>query len=158
MSIPLRTALATLVTTAALVASPSLAGAASAAAESAQATQLQQRVNNYLATHPGTHRFSANKIAIPGGSLTLTAPGSNVAAPACSNGHLCIQDGTGARYDYYYCGLYDFNGIGDGTFNNNQTSGTVARFYNSDGSLRWTNTAKDTGTASWTPVYRIRPC
>ncbi|MFF8592770.1 hypothetical protein ACF061_15215 [Streptomyces sp. NPDC015220] len=38
------------------------------------------------------------------------------------------------------------------------TSGTVAKFHNSNGSLRWTNTAKDTGTASWTPVYQIRPC
>lgn len=154
MSIPLRTALATLATTAALVVSP-MAGAASA---SAQVTQLQQRVDTYLATHPGTHQLSENEIAIPGGSLTLAAPGSNVAAPACSSGHLCIVDGTGARYDYYYCGLYNFNGVGDGTFNNNQTSGTVAKFYNSDGTLRWTNTAKDTGTASWTPVYKIRPC
>ncbi|MFI0240494.1 hypothetical protein [Streptomyces sp. NPDC016845] len=49
-------------------------------------------------------------------------------------------------------------GIGDGEFNNNQTSGTRARFYNSNGTERWSNVAKDTGTASWTPVYHIRPC
>ncbi|MEU6539019.1 hypothetical protein [Streptomyces sp. NPDC047000] len=155
-----RKAVAALAAAAALALSPALTGTASAASGAVQATQLQLQVNSYLATHPGTHQISANKIAIPGGSVTLAAAGTNTVSPAisCGSGHLCIQDGTGATYDYYYCGYYSFDGVGDGTFNNNQTSGTVAKFYNSDGSLRWTNTAKDTGTASWTPVYYIRPC
>lgn len=79
-------------------------------------------------------------------------------ALACNHGHLCIVDGRGYNYDYYRCGYYDFNGVGDGTFNNNQTSGTRARFYNQNGSERLSNVAKDTGTASWTPVFHIRPC
>ena len=155
---PSRGALAAVAAVAALVASPALAGAASASAPAAN--RLQQKVDGYLAAHPGTRQISANRIAIPGGSLTFAAPGSDAASPAlsCGSGHLCIKDGTGETYDYYYCGYYSFDGVGDGTFNNNQTSGTVAKFYNSDGSLRWTDTAKDTGTASWTPVYYIRPC
>jgi hypothetical protein len=132
----------------------------------AQAAELQQQVDAYLAAHPGARQVSANRLATEGGAVTLPAPGqsqvrdlaSPEAAVACAHGHLCIVDGRGRHYDYYRCGRYSFDGIGDGTFNNNQTSGTVARFYNSDGSLRWTNRAKDTGTASWTPVFYIRPC
>jgi len=158
-----RKTLSTVAAAAALLVCPALAGAASAAPSSGHTDHLQQRVDHYLAAHPGSHQISADKIAIRGGVLTL-APAhrstATTASPAlsCASGHLCIQDGLGDVYDFYYCGYYDFDGVGDGTFNNNQTSGTVAKFYNSDGSLRWTNTAKDTGTASWTPVYHIRPC
>ncbi|MFC8509852.1 hypothetical protein ACFU3J_29530 [Streptomyces sp. NPDC057411] len=131
-----------------------------------QAGQLQRQVDAVLAQEPGARQTSANAFAIPGGTLTLPVPGrtetrdlaSPDAALACNDGHLCIRDGRGVNYDYYRCGYYDFNGIGDGTFNNNQTPGTRARFYNSDGSERWSNVAKDSGTASWTPVYHIRPC
>lgn len=131
-----------------------------------QAGQLQRQVDAVLAQDPQARQTSANTLAIPGGTITIPAPGQsetrNLASPstalACNNGHLCITDGRGVNYDYYRCGYYDFNGIGNGTFNNNQTSGTRARFYNSDGSERWSNVAKDSGTASWTPVYHIRPC
>jgi hypothetical protein len=151
------------VATVALVAGQLFMGSASAAPAmtDAQTAQLQTRVAAYTATHPAAHRISANTLAIPGGTVTLAVPGSTThsdLAISCGSGHLCIRDGYNDYYDYYYCGYYQFTGLGDGVFNNNQTSGTVAKFYNSDGSLRWTNTAKDTGTASWTPVYYIRPC
>ncbi|MCX5198586.1 hypothetical protein OOK31_32660 [Streptomyces sp. NBC_00249] len=131
-----------------------------------QATQLQQRVDDVLAKDPQARQVSANKLTTAGGTLVLAAPGQtdtrDLAAPgtalACANGHLCITDGRGNNYDYYRCGYYDFYGIGDGTFNNNQTSGTRARFYNENGTERWSNVAKSTGTASWTPVFHIRPC
>ncbi|MFE2696377.1 SH3 domain-containing protein [Streptomyces mirabilis] len=133
----------------------------------AQAAQLQQKVDGYVSGNPAARQISANKLKIPGGSLTLPAPGqkkardlaSSAAAPACASGHLCILDGRGYFYDYYECGLeYPFDGIGDGTFNNNQTWFTKAYFLNSDHSTRWTNTAKDSGTASWTPVFYIIAC
>lgn len=126
-----------------------------------QVTQLQTKVATYQATHPDARRLDANTLTMPGGTVSFTVPGSTPHGSlmiSCTSGHLCIQDGWGGHYDYYYCGYYSFTGGGDGVFNNNQTSGTVAKFYNSDGSLRWTDTAKDTGTASWTPVYYIRPC
>ncbi len=167
---------------AALVVGPALSGSASAepaAAQSAyarqaraagltgaQAAELQQQVDRYLTTHPDARQVSANRLTTEGGAVTIPAPGesrvrdlaSPEAAVACGEGHLCIVDGRGRHYDYYRCGRYSFDGIGDGTFNNNQTTGTVARFYNSDGSLRWSNRAKDTGTASWTPVFFVQPC
>ncbi|WP_121014428.1 hypothetical protein [Streptomyces sp. 3211.6] len=174
-----RRILAMMTATAALVAGPVLSAHASASPQSAfseqaraagltaaQAAGLQRRADAILASDPRARQISANKLAIAGGELVLKAPGQtetrDLAAPgqalACASGHLCIRDGQGSNYDYYYCGYYDFNGIGDGTFNNNQSTGTRARFYNQNGSERWSNVAKDTGTASWTPVYHIRPC
>ncbi|MEU5366553.1 hypothetical protein ABZ354_24275 [Streptomyces sp. NPDC005925] len=177
-----RKVLAMTAAVAALIVGPALSGSASAeptATQSeytrqsleagltgTQAASLQQQVDEYLATHPDARQVSANRLTTEGGSVTLPAPGQSPArdlaspetALACAGGHLCIVDGRGRNYDYYYCGSYGFDGVGDGTFNNNQTTGTVARFYNSDGSLRWSNRAKASGTASWTPVFSIRPC
>jgi hypothetical protein len=148
---------------AALLAGPVLTGVASAAPPSdAQSANLQQKVAGLLANHPSWRQVSPDKIMIEGGSLTLTTPGhpNGGVSPqlACRDGHLCILDGRGALYDYYFCGYYSFDGVGDGTFNNNQSWGTRARFYNADGSERWSDVAKDSGPASWTPVWFIRPC
>jgi len=148
---------ATTTATAALLLGSSVAASASAAP--AVDSQLQRNVSEFKAAHPNARQIDADTLRIPGG--TVTVPGKdavNTAAISCSNGHLCIRDGNGTYYDYYYCGYYDFYGAGDGVFNNNQTSGTRARFYNYNGTERWSNVAKDTGTASWTPVYHIRPC
>ncbi|MFE7599509.1 hypothetical protein [Streptomyces sp. NPDC057494] len=131
-----------------------------------QTAELQRQVDSFLAEDPQARQISANRLATAGGTVTLAVPGRSetrdLASPetalACGDGHLCITDGRGRNYDFYRCGYYDFDGIGDGTFNNNQTPGTRARFYNSDGSERWSNVAKSTGTASWTPVFHIRPC
>lgn len=177
-----RKVLAMVAAVTALIVGPALSGSASAeptATQSvytrqaldagltgAQAAALQQHVDGYLATHPDARQVSANRLTTEGGAVTIPAPGesrardlaSPGAALACAHGHLCIVDGRGHNYDYYRCGRYNFDGVGDGTFNNNQTTGTVARFYNSDGSLRWSNRAKDTGTASWSPVFYVRPC
>ena len=155
------------VTLAAAVAALVLGQAATASASAAPATstassapRVQHMLDTYLAQHPEAHRTGTDTLSIPGGTLTVAPQGtkSGTRAISCADKHLCIQDGRGYRYDYYRCGTYSFNGIGDGVFNNNQTPGTVARFYNSDRTLRWTNRAKSTGTASWTPVFYVQPC
>ncbi|MEU8762385.1 hypothetical protein [Streptomyces sp. NPDC048659] len=180
--VPLRRSAGLVLAAVALVAAPALSAHAAApdtttlpyseqtravGLTDAQAGQLQRRVEAVLAEEPGARQTSANTLALPGGTATLPVPGQaearDLAAPdapraACNDGHLCITDGRGVNYDYYRCGYYDFNGIGDGTFNNNQTPGTRARFYNNDGSERWSHVAKGSGTANWTPVYHIRPC
>ncbi|MDO0924280.1 hypothetical protein QQY24_02205 [Streptomyces sp. TG1A-8] len=133
--------------------------ATTASASPAGDARLRENVAAFKAAHPNAQQIDADTLKIPGGTVTITGKGAaGTAAIACGSGHLCIQDGRGQVYDYYRCGYYSFNGIGDGVFNNNQTSGTRARFYNSDGSERWSNVAKATGTASWTPVFYIRPC
>ncbi|GAA2819583.1 hypothetical protein [Streptomyces showdoensis] len=181
--VPLRRSAGLLAAAAALIAGPALSAHAAppiapndqqtyseqvraAGLTDRQAAQLRERVAAVVARNPQARQTSANTLAVPGGTVTVPAPGQaearDLAAPnaprACNDGHLCITDGRGVNYDYYRCGYYDFDGIGDGTFNNNQTPGTRARFYNSDGSERWSHVAKGTGTASWTPVYHIRPC
>ncbi|MBD0710881.1 MULTISPECIES: hypothetical protein [unclassified Streptomyces] len=174
-----RKTLAILTAAAALIAGPVLSAHASTTptatyAEQAraaglseqQAGELQRQVDAVLARSPQARQTSANTVDIPGGTATVALPGSAEARaqadpeayPSCADGHLCILDGRNVRYDYYRCGYYDFDGIGDGTFNNNQTSGTRARFYNQNGSERWSSVAKAVGTANWTPVYHIRPC
>lgn len=50
------------------------------------------------------------------------------------------------------------NWTGDGPFINNQTPGTVAKFYNKDGSVRWTSTAYQSGRATWDPIRSLQPC
>ncbi|MEV5463667.1 hypothetical protein AB0L17_37035 [Streptomyces cellulosae] len=56
------------------------------------------------------------------------------------------------RYYVYYWN-------GDGYFWNNQTSGTVARFYDQNGSTLRTDTAPTGQTSiNWNPVYSIRNC
>jgi hypothetical protein len=150
------------------------AQAQKAGLSSAQAEHLQTEVDGYVAKTGGT-QVSANKILIPGGDMVVRAPGQKVAQDladpsaispklTCAYGHLCGAadgaGGNGATFDYYYCGYYELPGlVGDGHWINNQTSGTVAYFYNSDGSFRWaTGGAYSTGTASWTPVWYVSPC
>ena len=115
-----RTALLLMIAVGALVTSPIAASAASAApAPDQQAVHLQQKVANYLAKHPDWRQVSPNKMTIPGGTMTVAAPGdqANVGYPwGCANGHLCIIDGYGNYFDYFYCGFYSFPGAGDGTF------------------------------------------
>ncbi|MFJ1580064.1 hypothetical protein [Streptomyces sp. NPDC088182] len=135
----------------------------------AQASELQGRVDGYLAEEPGGRQVSANRIATRGGDLVVTAPGQRYArdlagpgasgrAPAaCAYGHLCLYRPGDSR-DYYRCGTYSLPWVGDGTFNNNQTRGTTARFLNSDRSIRWTSRAPQTGTATWTGVFYVVPC
>ncbi|MBT2469005.1 hypothetical protein J7E97_14280 [Streptomyces sp. ISL-66] len=159
----------------------SLAGPASAAAQPsayaqqaraagltvAQTGRLRDEVDVYVAAHPGTRQLSANKLATDFGTVTVTAPGQtqarDLAAPgvalACGSGHLCITDGRGYLYDYYRCGTYGFGGYGTGSFNNNQTWGTTAWFYNADQTVRFYHTAKGSSSnVDWNPVTYIRPC
>ncbi|MFD7226415.1 hypothetical protein [Streptomyces sp. NPDC056730] len=135
----------------------------------AQAGELQDRVDGHLAEEPGSRQVSANRIATEGGDLVVAAPGQRYArdlagpgasgrAPAaCASGHLCLYRPGDSR-DYYRCGTYSLPWVGDGTFNNNQTRGTTARFLNSDRGIRWTSRAPQTGTATWTGVFYVVPC
>ncbi|MEV7423229.1 hypothetical protein [Streptomyces sp. NPDC091212] len=135
----------------------------------AQAGELQAEVDGYLAREEGSRQISANRIAVPGGELTVAAPGQgfahDLASPAarsalpaaCGYGHLCLYRG-GDVLDFFRCGTYNMPWTGDGTFNNNQTSGTVARFLNSNRTERWSSRAPQTGTATWTQVYYVVPC
>lgn len=79
------------------------------------------------------------------------------AAKGCAKGRLCLK-GPGWSRTYYKCGTYDLRKLnGNGTFVNNQTRGTTAKFRNKNGG-RWESTAPDKGTASWSRVASVKPC
>ncbi|WP_406172855.1 hypothetical protein [Streptomyces sp. NBC_00996] len=127
----------------------------------AQATKLQQRVDAVLAGHPGGRQVSATQVKYDGLNVTVDPSGKNSTKSAdlnCAYGHLCMTV-RGTNFDFYKCQTWTVsNWTGDGPFNNNQTPGTVAKFYNQDGSVRWTSTAYQSGTSTWDPIYSLRPC
>ncbi|MEV0217887.1 hypothetical protein [Streptomyces sp. NPDC050704] len=127
-----------------------------------QATELQQRVDKVLAGQPGGRQVSATEVKYDGLDVTVLPDGAKnstrAAALNCSYGYLCMNV-RGTIFNYYKCQTWTVsNWWGDGDFVNNQTPGTVARFYNKDGSERWNSTAYQAGRATWDPIYSLRPC
>jgi hypothetical protein len=158
-------------TTAVLAASTVAASAASAQPDfraealasglsESQATKLQQRVDTVLAGQPGGKQVSADEVKYDGLDVTVHTNDAKATAAAldCDYGYLCMNV-RGTVFKFYKCQKWNVsNWYGDGPFVNNQTPGTVARFYNQDGSVRWTSTAYQSGAATWDPIYSLRPC
>jgi hypothetical protein len=131
---------------------------------SAEATDLQNRVDDVLELFPGGRQTSATTVEFDGMTATVDphykeTPGEvSTTALNCSYGWLCMEV-RGTEFAFYTCKYWSVsNWWGDGPFINNQTPGTVARFYNQDGSVRWTSTAYQSGTATWDPIWGVRPC
>ncbi|MFD4786137.1 peptidase inhibitor family I36 protein [Streptomyces sp. NPDC058459] len=109
---------------------------------SRQAARLQDRVDARLADiKVPAEQVGYNEIQAKDGSaiVTLSVPG--VTDTSCSYEYLCLWTGanwTGSKVSFAKCQDYDLN---DYSFNNdtltsyknNQTTGTVARFYNWEG-------------------------
>ncbi|MCZ7412933.1 MULTISPECIES: hypothetical protein [unclassified Streptomyces] len=88
---------------------------------------------------------------------------------SCSYGTLCLRvwDPTRGKYkvfDLYYCNTYHLSYWGSGGdgggFYNNQTTGTVATFYNSTGGVYHSSTAYSVAPSwfSWDPVWTVKNC
>ncbi|MFB7503631.1 hypothetical protein [Streptomyces broussonetiae] len=150
---------ALLIAATALVAGSTIAAVADTAADGTRVTGIQQVADHVLAGHPKVLSASADQVRYDG--LTLTrAPQGRFAAKDldCAYGHLCMLV-NGTKFDFYKCQTWNVtNWTGDGPFTNNQTPGTVAKFFNQDGSVRWTSTAYQAGTATWDPIWSLRPC
>lgn len=103
-------------------------------------------------------------------SMYGKAPERNFYLPAdgynCAYGRLCVEvwDPTVSRWEVfimYSCGRYRLaNWHGGGLVINNQTTGTVARFYGQSDSNKVGETGRALwiGTADWGPVWSIVPC
>lgn len=81
----------------------------------------------------------------------------------CPHLYFCAYSGnyyTGTKIEMYYCEFYGMPFSGTGSWVNNQTSGTVARFYNQYYSqIQKTPPAPSSGLGQdWTPVYYVKPC
>ncbi|WP_406154505.1 peptidase inhibitor family I36 protein [Streptomyces sp. NBC_01023] len=139
-----------------------------------EAATLQRQVDHYLSTVGGT-QVAANRIQVPAGTLVLPLPGvkyaSNSATPTstksaqyrCDYGHFCAFTGTnytGTVFDMYNCVEQYISWMGNGSWVNNQTTGTQAQFKSSDHVTRWTDPgAYDwDDVADWTWVWYVKPC
>lgn len=98
----------------------------------------------------------------PSTRVTYVPAGSDY---PCNTGELCAlawdsSRGMFAVFHLYNCARYSVSGwTGQGYYANQQTNGTVARFYNSAGGTLWTSTAPSGHQgASWDPVWSIRNC
>ncbi|WP_217144667.1 hypothetical protein [Streptomyces sp. AC627_RSS907] len=148
---------ALLLAASALVAGSTVAATAADPAGT-RVTALQRAADEVLADKPKPLSVTADVVTYEG--LTVTkAPRTKAAQDlACGYGHLCMVV-KGTKFDFYKCQTWNVtNWTGDGPFTNNQTPGTVAKFFNQDGSVRWTSTAYQAGTATWDPIWSLRPC
>lgn len=141
----------------------SRAGTSAAGPAGARATSLQQRVDDVLAALPGDHRVSATEVKYDGLTVTVdprysAAGGTVTPFLSCAYGHLCMTV-NGTNFDFYVCQTWNLtNWTGTGPYINNQTTGTVARFYGQSGNQLWASTAYDSGTANWDPVWSLKVC
>jgi hypothetical protein len=80
----------------------------------------------------------------------------------CPYYYFCAYSGanfTGTKIQMYYCQFYNMPFAGTGSWVNNQTPGTRARFYDYYYNLKATTAgAYSTGTYNWTPIYHVKPC
>ncbi|WP_328342139.1 hypothetical protein [Micromonospora sp. NBC_00421] len=140
----------------------------------AQAEALQSQVDSALARSGGT-QVSLNKIDLNGtGTIVLPLPGQDRAREVsasgevgalytCSYYHFCAFSGTsysGSVIDMVSCRSYSIPWGGNGSWKNNQSTGTRARMYGSSGSLIYTTPGaySSDSVGDWTPVWTVRPC
>ncbi|MFI9585630.1 peptidase inhibitor family I36 protein [Streptomyces sp. NPDC052236] len=141
-----------------------------------QAKELQTRVTGYL-TSVGGKQVSANKIALAGkGEIVVAVPGerhardltSTAAKPgtkaACPYENFCMWTGTnftGTQFNLWKCQTYDLANWNDpGSWSNNQTPGTRARFLDRNYNTIYTTPPAyaNSGYYDWAPVWHVVPC
>jgi hypothetical protein len=131
----------------------------------AQAASLQQKVDGVLASIPGGKQVSATRINYDGLVVTFdphysAAMGENASVNSliCTDGWLCMVV-RGVTFSYYKCQSWSLsNWWGTGPYYNNQSKGTVARFYDKSWNELWTTTAKEEGEKDWTPFWFLTVC
>ncbi|GLZ37282.1 hypothetical protein Acsp05_09070 [Actinokineospora sp. NBRC 105648] len=130
-----------------------------------QAASLQARADDYLAKLGG-RQVAANKIALSGADVYLTLPGertARTASAACAYGHMCAYQSTyyyGDVIDMYVCNDYGIPWVNNGSWINNQTTGTKAKFKDNAGNVGWISPGAYTsdGNAPWSWVYSVKNC
>jgi hypothetical protein len=151
--------------------------AAAAHLSPAQTRAVQAKVDGYLAK-VGGRQVALNEIAFDGGRLRVTLPGeaqprdfatgtgqrtANPCSSVSYNGWFCAYSGTyytGDQLNWYSCTSYIMPWSTTGSWKNNQSSGTRARFYSSTGALYYTTPGAYSSNVSygWRPIYTVRPC
>lgn len=137
-----------------------------------QIATLQNSANLYVFTMGG-RQVALNKVVIEGKADVLIAlpdedaprelsPEDGLAAANCAYKHFCAYsrtDSTGSVIDMYSCGKYTIPFTGPGSWDNNQTKGTVARMYDRNGKLIYTTSpARSQGKINWSKVHTVKNC
>ncbi|WP_051385988.1 hypothetical protein [Actinokineospora inagensis] len=171
---------AALVTAAASVAASAVAAdatpsytaqARAAGLSAAQAKDLQATVNGYIAK-TGGRQIAANEIALDGATIYVALPGERTArdlstgnqlAGTCNYLHMCAwqyPNYTGTVIDMFACHDYAIPWADPGSWINNQRTGTVARFLDSNHNTGWSDPGafSQDPNAPWWWVFWIRDC
>jgi hypothetical protein len=79
---------------------------------------------------------------------------------ACAYKYVCGEASNGHSFAYTKCStLYQLPDlVGSGSLINNQTTGTVAYFYDKNQNFLFSSTAYDSRTVNWTPVWYAIAC
>ncbi|MFK4208950.1 peptidase inhibitor family I36 protein [Streptomyces sp. NPDC030920] len=109
-------------------------------------------------------------VAIPGEAhpRDFSSPSGVLSDPcreeAVYSGYFCAYSGQnfgGSEIKMHSCQSYGIPWDGNGSWINDQTPGTKARFYRNEGSLLYTTPApyaSNWNCSTWTNVHTIRPC
>lgn len=147
---------------------------ANAGLTAAQAEQLQNKVDGYLAGFGGV-QVSANKIDLNGlGAIVVAVPGEryahDLAEPqsvgtldVCHYRYFCLYRGTGYtgdQLDLYHCQTYSLSSwVGEGSYINNQTFGTVAHLMDYHHvTITYSGAYDPDPYYNWNPIWFIKPC
>ncbi|MFF9863848.1 peptidase inhibitor family I36 protein [Streptomyces sp. NPDC013953] len=140
------------------------AAAEEAGLDDDEAEELQRQVDHYVARQGGI-QVALNRVAVAGmGEIVLPLPGARQARADCPAQNFCMFTGpdfTGAQFNLYRCATYTLeNWTGDGSWINNQTPGTRARFL--DHNRNTIHTTPGAYSASsrhdWDPVWYVVNC
>ncbi|MFK4084974.1 hypothetical protein ACI2LF_12740 [Kribbella sp. NPDC020789] len=152
-----------------------LAQAHEAGLTAQQAAILQDRVDGYL-QQVGGRQVAANEIDLYGATLRLTLPGETrvreltagpraAAQVGCRYLHFCAWRDpyfVGDLIEMYECKDWSIPWLGHGSWENNQSAHTIAKFKSNDGVTRWTDGPGGSWSydddADWSWVHWVRNC
>jgi hypothetical protein len=154
--------------------SPYASQAKQAGLTASQTSALQNEVDRYL-TQTGGKQVAANVIDLGGKNLMFVAlPGEThprdmtkgALADPCAlpvaYGYFCAYSGTnwhGTSIPMYKCARYRIPWTADGSWVDNQTTGTVANFLDDSGVSRWNGGAFNMDDdAPWYWVHWVQNC
>ena len=157
------------------ITSPYASQAKQAGLTASQTSALQDEVDRYL-TETGGKQVAANVVDLGGKSLMFVAvPGEahprdmtkGALADPCAlpvtYGYFCAYSGTnwhGTSIAMYKCARYRIPWTADGSWVNNQTTGTVANFLDDSGVSRWNDGGAFSmdDDAPWYWVHWVQNC
>lgn len=145
---------------------------------SKQSTLIQAAVDYYVDA-TGGKQISYNTVDVKGARLVFPTPkadskaiGPTAEVRGCPDGWFCMwhatawgggwPDGPDPDFRLYYCDKVRISGwVGNGSYINNQSTGTIARFYANNGTTQVGQSLPaygSDGSYNWSPVYHVDPC